>query len=454
MGLGVQLFGSSNLQQAFDLVDGDYDPAEVADRLALLGASRPDLLNLSFGEFSGEDPEAFVTAANRAVDQMEAVVPSAEVTTVIHVGNYEDLRISYRGEEMLYYFLAQYVEGASPWVHTVMYYNLFEDAGLAYLHEEFDEHRDFLLDRLRAGEPVGYFPESAYWVAFDINVPTYLPLYVRSRWLDVARVRDEGLELEDHVLFSSGWEWGYWQNDYAMLRLSHTLPEEWPRLFREMYDPWGEDGRALADAIVALTELQQATLIEQRLAAYLAGREAIIDLGDQALGILSQPDRPQFSEIVAMSAEERAGVQATVDALASLAGETDAILATVDDLGDKDPWFAEVREGIEIDALRARYAQLVFQSAVHLGDGEQGLAESRLDEAEAVLDDAARVIARRHGDLHWSGGDRLLASEDENATIYRFGYLAKAEELCFWERERVQLSNLVRGGAESIPPCT
>ena len=36
---------------------------------------------------------------------------------------------------------------------------------------------EFLFDRLENGLPVAYFPESAYWVAFDNSVPTYLPMY-------------------------------------------------------------------------------------------------------------------------------------------------------------------------------------------------------------------------------------------------------------------------------------
>src|SRR6185503_18193487 len=99
-----------------------------------------------------------------------------------------------------------------PQVHTVMYYDLFEDAGGAYHHQDFAEHRAFLFDRLRTGLPVTYKPETAYWVAFDNSVPMYLPLYVRSRWLDLDRIHAQAAaaghaDLAEHVLFSSGWEW-------------------------------------------------------------------------------------------------------------------------------------------------------------------------------------------------------------------------------------------------------
>lgn len=453
VGFGVQLFGSGNLQKAFDLVDGDYDAAEVARRLDVLGRVSPDLLNLSFGEFSGEEPEIFVASANQAVGQMGAVVPSAEVSTVIHVGNYDNLRITYEGEEMLYYFLAQHVRGTVPWIHTVMYYNLFDDAGLAYLHEEFDEHRAFLLERLQRDEPVGYFPESAYWVAFDVNVPTYLPVYVRSRHTDLAMLRQRGLSLQDHVLFSSGWEWGYWQNDYTTLRFTHTLPEAPGEAFREMFAPWGELGSELASVLVATMELQHEALIDDRLAPWLAGREAIIDLGDTR-GIVSQPDRPGFDEIAAMSDAELLEIRARADALDALAAETEALLERLEGYDAVDRWIQESLDGLQIDALRARFAARSLEAAAAVGAGQQGDAAEALASASGLLDEARSVVARRHGDLHWAGGRRILESSDSNASLYQFGYLAKAETLCFWEREEAQLEELVSGEDVEIPNCT
>lgn len=73
---------------------------------------------------------------------------------------------------------------------------------------------------------------------------------------------------------------------------------------------------------------------------------------------------------------------------------------------------------------------------------------------DSLLEQARLVVARRHGDLHWGGGDRIVAQSDSNPSIYQFGYLAKADSLCFWERERAQVRNLALELAESVPPCT
>jgi hypothetical protein len=464
VGLGVQLFGTGNLQLAYDLLDEVGTPeqqrADIDAKLDQIGAIDWDLLHLSFGEFFGEDPETFVASATIAYERFQARWPGIAVPTVIHVGNYENLRVEYQGEEILYYFLVKFVDGLEPWVHTTMYYNLFEDAGGAYLHDEFDEHRAFLLDRLETGEPVGYFPETAYWVAFDNCVPQYFPLYVRSRWTDLHEIRLAGeavgaAPLDDHVLFSSGWEWGYWQNDAASLRMSYELPDDWHDLYTDMFAANGEVGEKLAAGANALGDVQHEYVIGKRLAAYLAGRDSIIDFGDNSQGILSQPDRPDFEEIVAMDPAARAAFQSgVVNELSALAVATrDVLDALPEDPGDGKvgPYVQEMRDGVEMDALRAEFAAAVFGAAVALGDGESpaGFRE----EAVLKLTQAKQLAARRLDGFHDPDGDRWVRQEWENPTIYDYGYLARADAVCFWERELVQLTNLIDGADEPVPGC-
>jgi hypothetical protein len=438
VGLGIQLFGTSNLQKAFDLVDGTSDEATrratMETRVAgLVGAADWDVLNLSFGEFSGVEPAEFIAATDLAREVVRQADPAIEMTATIHVGAQEDLRVTYEGEEMLYYFLVKYADPSIvPWVHTVMYYNLVEDAGGAYGHDTFDEHRAFLEEKLTAGEPVGYFPETAYWVAFDNSVPTYLPLYVRSRWEDLAAFPT----LEDHVLFSSGWEWGYWQNDWAALRMSWDTPADWRDVYAEMFAPVDP---ALADVAVALAEAEHTWILEGRLAAYLAGRDTFIDLGDQ-IGVLAQPDRPGFDEVRDMTPEASAALVASLSAMA------DAFGAIAPPSGD-DPWSREVADGLEVTSLRARYIATLYAAAA---DGTR--ADTLLDDASATLASARTVVTRRHASLHDTVDGRLTVP-GENPTIYQFGYLRWADELCYWERELAEASNLLRGTSLAVPGC-
>lgn len=458
VGLGVQLFSGANLQRAFDLTHGGpTSSTEIRERLALLDGFGFDSLQIAFGEFSGEDPDAFIATLNDAVAAARERWPDVEITASVHVGNAPDTRVTYMGEEQLYYFLVRYADPSIvPWIHTVMYYDLYEDAGGAYFHDDFAEHRAYLLSRLEAGAPVAYYPESAYWVAFDDCVPAYLPLYIRSRWLDQARLREDAdaagsARLDQHVTFTSGWEWGYWQTDYVTLRSNYALTP-WEDAVADMLAPLGDRGRATSDAIVRLAEAQHEHLLVGRLAAYIAGRDAVLDLG-RTMAIVSQPDRPSFDEVMAMSAADRAAfADAVVTPLGALAGETDAIFGDVDALnaGD-DPWLAETRDGIAIDARRARFAHAVWAAVVAGANGEDPSA--LLAEANAELDAAREIVARRHAALHDPDPSRVVARRTRNATFYQYGYLREADGLCFWERELVLAKNLLLGQSEQVPGC-
>lgn len=460
VGYGVQLFGEANLQHAYDLLDEVGTPAEqraaIEDRVgALLDGLPIDVLMLSFGEFIGSEPAQFLESAGIAATVMNETRPDVELGGLIHLGT--ELRVEWEGEQMLYYFLVQFVDPPIvPWVHTVMYYNLFDDAGGAYLHDDFAEHRALLLERLRAGEPVGYQPETAYWVAFDDSVPLYLPVYVRSRLRDLSGIRAvsdaEGVDrLQRHQLFSTGWEWGYWQHDWASLRMSHTLPADARSLFRQMFAHHGDAGAQIADAIADLADLQHAALIEQRLAGYVAGSDAVIDLG-RNVGIVSQPDPVEVDELAAMAPEERAAfVTTVVDALSAHADAVDAIEARVAPLtAGGDRWLREIGDGVAIDARRVRYVERWLRAVVLSLDGDDG--EAALVDAETLLAEARPIVARRHADLHYPDGARLTRP-GPNPTVYPFGYLEKADTLCYWERERVIAANVVRGLDERPPGC-
>jgi hypothetical protein len=451
VGLAFQLFGRSNLQRGFDLIDEEAAPVEpqIAARLPLITDGLPfDAYELSFGEFFGADPSVFVGTVDETYRQLHALAPQARLDAVIHVGN--DQRVTYMGETMIYYFLVKFADPhVVPSVHTVMFYDLYEDAGLAYHHEDFAEHREFLLERLRTGKPVVYKPETGYWVAFDDSVPMYLPLYLRSRWLDLDRLHADAVagghpDLAEHLLFSTGWEWGYWQHDVAALRASYTLPARWQDQLAEQLAP---DASALVQPIVALTELQHHALIEQRLAAYQAGRDTIIDAG-AAAGIVGAPDRIDVDDVAGLGGELSAFRTDVVAPLGDYAQQVGALAATLP--AADGPWAAEIVDGIEIDAARARFIHAIYDAVARAAAGEPG-AEAALTEAQAAMVAGQVIVARRHAARH--DDDRRLVESDFNATVYAYGYLRFADDLCYWQREWVMAANAVRQQSAQPPSC-
>lgn len=454
-GVQIQLFGQSNLQNAFDLIDdGPMDPVlEMRRRLhVLLDGNGLDVTCLSFGEFFAADPAAFVDQVNVAYDEMKAAQPSLEVTTLIHVGNYDNLRVTYMGETLLYYFLVKFANPAIvPWIHTTMYYNLYEDAGGAYLHDRFDEHRAFLEAKLAAGQPAGYLPENAYWIAFDNDVPTFLPLYIRSRWLDVDRLAASG-HLDDHVIFSTGWEWGYWLEDVAVLRMNYEKPAAWDADVQHVFAAWGELGAKVGALVKRLADVEHDFLIEKRMAAYLAGRDQVIDAGDK-LGIFSQPDREEFSEVAALDAAGRAAFATNkLAVMKDFADQLTALDTEFRALGvdGEEPFLSEVQDGFQVTAARARFIHAMYAATVAYADtGSDG---GWLAKADGFLADGRAAVAHRRSRLH-DPDPKTILRNTANPTFYQYGYLREADSLCFWERERAQARALILQTGDEIPGC-
>jgi len=430
VGLGVQLFGESNLQQAFDLVDdggGDLE-AQMTEQWSRVSDVGFDVFNLSFGEFFSAEAENFIASVNQSYAVLQDQAPGAQMTSVLHVG--DDLRVEYEGQEWIYYLLAQFAdEEIIPWVHTVMYYNLYEDAGGAYHHEEFDQHRALIEQYLEDDRPVGYFPESAYWCAFDSSIPQYLPVYMRSRWTDLSRL--EGLN--DHVLFSSGWEWGYWLHDVATLRMNWKVPDNYCDTISTILAPL--DLPELAPAICDLAEIQHQAMIVDRLGPWTASLDAAMEAG-AALGIVAQPLRPGFDAL----SESHTTV---AEDLRLLATDTQAILDSLP--SQENPWLAEVVDGMTTNVLRARFMANLIEASVTTN-------EQLLHDAERLFDEASTVIARRHQALWDPEPERLLVAGD-NHSFYDYGYLYQAEEMCFWMRELTQVKNHLTNGSDPVPSC-
>lgn len=461
-GINLQLFRKANLQQSFDLI-AEVDPAvkpyadQIAERLPIITTMGVtfDVYHLSFGEFLNLDNDLFIGAVNEVEKQLRVLAPNAEMHGFVHVGNSPRQRVDYQGENLIFYFLVKFAsQNIIPDIHTVMYYDMFEDAGGAYHHDQFDEHLAYLRARMCAGQKVSYVPETSYWVAFDNSVPVYLPLYVRSRWLDLDRIREAPGPcgtLDQHILFTTGWEWGYWLNDVASLRASYSLPSTPGALIREQYAP--DMGPEVSRVIERLMEAQRDALIDKRLAAYFSGRDAVIDgFGDGGEGsIIAAPDRIDPRE---MTADMIPGFEATVlsdiDRYADRLDELSTELAAFD-LPDSR-WGRELRDGFATNRTRANFLQDFYRSGIAAIRGDAALAEKHYARAELALATETEIVGRRHADLH-DTHQRRLVDTSTNKTTFQYGYLFYADNLCYWRRELAQIRNLIDGTSTPEPAC-
>jgi len=454
VGLNIQLFGAANLQLAYDLVDKETEAIapQIAERLPAITQDLPfDVYDLSFGEFFNADPQAFINSVNEVKTQLAIAAPQAEMHALIHVG--AEQIVNFMGEDLIYYFLVKFADPAIiPDVHTVMFYNLYEPAGGAYQHEDFSAHREFLLERMCSGQPVAYQPETAYWVAFDNSVPQYLPLYVHNRWLDLEMLDAEpGCgKLDNHMLFTTGWEWGYWLHDVTALRASYERPASSTELIAAEF---GADLGPATSRIARLIELQREHLMLGRLIQYIAGRDIAIDVG-RRLDIVSQPDRVTFDDLAVAEPAARSAFQA--DVIEKLIIYRSQIQKLEDELLGLElvdnRWTRELRDGVVMDRIRADFMINLYTATLNSLAGDAAGATSDLARARALMGAGQEIVNRRHDDLHDGLGDRLTG-QTENQTFYQYGYLFMADTLCYWNRELVEVDNLLAGTSEAVPTC-
>ncbi len=90
----------------------------------------------------------------------------------------------YNGETVFYYQLPQFASAAlGQTVHTLSFFDVYRDWA-TYAHPNFHLQHDYIFQELPTRR-VKYFPESAYWISADIDVPLFLPMTLVARWNDI-----------------------------------------------------------------------------------------------------------------------------------------------------------------------------------------------------------------------------------------------------------------------------
>jgi hypothetical protein len=441
-GAVVQVWGGAALQNNYVLVkSADNWQAQMDAAIDKLATISWDAVELALGEFVSANPQNVIDWLSHATDHTLQKLPSAVVNVQNHVGNYQQLWVQYQGQTVFYYHLPQYSDprlGQS--VHTLAFYDMYRNWA-TYGHPDFHLQHDYIVKEVQSRR-VRYFPESAYWVTADIDVPSFLPLFIYGRWIDIHNLAAEGLPLEGHVTFSSGHEWGYWLTDYLIAKMlwSPEKPMDW--FFSQATAAYGSCALDMAGLLTNVTNLQTEYLFDKRLAGYIAGEDATIEEGYK-IGLETHAKRVAFEDVVAMTEGDRGALEANVvspleDFAAKLAPIEDAIAARCRG-SDKalSPWCDELRDGVAIVRLRASHAALVYRAILAYARGDRSGATTKLGAAKNVTGAAAAVISRREGGYRWDVS-RLTDAYD-NPTYYKFGYLRQAHTQCFWRRREEEV---------------
>lgn len=385
-----------------------------------------------------------------------------------------------------YYDLAFHTDPrAGVSVHTTMFYPL-EGPARVYAQQSF-AHKLCLMQKASAqGRDLTWFPESAWWLAFDNAVPVYLPLYVTARVRDVELLRPllprNGGTLRGHRMFNTGQEWGYWQQDYAVALLGWNADLTAADIWGEIFDPlcpadtWPNGCDVRDDAVAIVTDLaehQRRLFLEQAdargrpggLYTYFAGEDPADAIAADA-GLEFRPVRPSFSavarydedELAALRDVDLAALTDSLDTHRALEDRAFALLARVDD-ADAAQWFLEITDGIQIDRLRVEQAVHLYRAVIDwrqaLLDGVEAsaAADAVADElalASAVTDTAAEVIARRELFYRYPaaqayGGGVTPETGVQNGTTYPYRVYTKTHLLSYWRGRDDEARRVIAG---------
>jgi glutathione S-transferase len=185
---------------------------------------------LGEGEFSSTPPAATLAESNAIADYLDRHTPKIPYRVKVHVSQHQVAKgypDPMTGKDINFNYLPLYADanvGVMP--HTVQIYSL-DDPSPTYGATNFMDIFRFM--KMAAGGAVKglrrevlFYPETAYWVSYDVDVPLFLPVYPYRRVHDLRMIaQDEergemkrtGSHINGQVIFSSGWEFGYWFND-------------------------------------------------------------------------------------------------------------------------------------------------------------------------------------------------------------------------------------------------
>ncbi|MBX7196153.1 MAG: hypothetical protein K1X94_29120, partial [Sandaracinaceae bacterium] len=356
-------------------------------------------------------------------------------------------------------------------VHTLMFYDLERPAPV-YGNDDFHFLEAFIQQEA-PNRLITYFPEAAYWLTFDIALPVYLPITIDARDRDIQHLRpllvtdwtaDHGVD--GHHAFGTGHEWGYWQNEYCSLRMSMDVDYRAHDCLADIVSPIGGDAArevlAVLEAMIDSEARDWMTSWQDTL-LYLVGTDPETEVA-ASLGVAIHPLPPTPTEMMGWDLEavrawrmqHESALQRTDDELTALVRRLSDVEDTVSPGGR--PVFEEIRDGVEITALRARHAWQAYGAVARAREAALTSDASLADEARATLEAAGRtttaaraVIARREAQYRYAPLERSTAggedfSEDENWTIYRYRYLARTHWAYSWARVDRLAEEAITGG--------
>ncbi len=441
--------GASNIIDPDDPRSEEEQIAEAIDARMGSGPDYPALFQFTFNasEFTEIPDEDIVRQLTFIADYFAENYPDTLLQCINH-GTAGEPTPNYG---VRFYDLPKFAPnnlGVS--VHTLMFYDLFRPAPV-YGNEDFNYLYDFMVEEYR-DRRLWYYPESAWWLTFDIAVPLYLPITIEARDRDIQSIAFmlEG-GLDGHRVFGSGHEWGYWQNEYCSLRMAADLSYRYTDCLDDITAPLGSGARDVRDILDQVIQSQERDFIYGDTLAWLVGTDPETEVA-ASIGFQFHPLPPSASQIMRWTLDEVDTWQGSIlPALQMMDDDYTDFVArlrevVVDGDPEAQPILDEIIDGVEVTGLRARHAWQVYGAAVLarqaqllFDSGIADLAADLLEEAKQTTEDAIAVVRRREQGYRYEPIERSIGGgpaqdEDDNWTIYKYRYLNRTHHGYYYTR--------------------
>jgi hypothetical protein len=333
-------------------------------------------------------------------------------------------------------------EGQGLMVHTVMFYSLTDEKAPVYRNKNL-RHMYNILQREKKKRPVWYFPESAYWVTFDSSVPMFLLPYFSARLGDIELCEKENIE--GHLTFSSGWEWGYGLIDWSIARWCWNYSFDGKlqkktslQYINELVSP------ELQIYISEEEKLQQEYIKDGELIRVMVA-QTITDEIPGPFNLEFHP-RPVYSYKYIRDKANANQLDTIRDLYLNplyLYSTQGFFIDTMITSRMLNPVEKEIFDGIRMTHLRARHKWCTLKYLVTFRKNKISKtktdADPYLQEAKLFRLRALEIVKDRESEYRYDL--KLLSTKHSDHTCYHFGYLYPVHELHFWEREEMQAKN-------------
>lgn len=450
----LRLYGSQ--QGSVGVIDLDSPvpwQTQIADaieaRMNPASGVRPVRMGVAFdpSEFTEVDDQIVVAQLTFIADYMAEHHPDVRIQATNH-GTYGEPTAHYG---IRYYDLPRLAPAnMNVIVHPLMFYDLFRPAPV-YGNTDFNHFYDFIEEERHTRE-ITYFPESAWWLTFDIAVPLYLPITVEARDRDIQGLRHMlGGGLVGHHVFGSGHEWGYWQNEYCSFRMAADVDVRWQDCFRDLTGAMGAAGEETQAVLEAVVASQETFMFDAELLRYIVGTDDETEAA-ATIGVVFHPLPPSPNEILTWSQGAIDAFQADVEPrLLTIASDFETFAYRLEQVradvpANAMPFFAEIVDGVEMMGIRARHQAEVYGGLVRLRESQlagstalRAMAEAQIAAAVATTERARTVIARREQGYRYHPIARSIAGgplggEDDNWTTYAYRYLNRTHHAFYFTR--------------------